>query len=368
MSEKKAGRTGWLMSILIVTLLCFIAVMGAIRLSPEKTRSLSDLVNLPVYSTQNCSPMGTGVIYYDGSMLYALDGKGARKWNYYAGANAGFDVSSSGICTWTGSLVSYLNYDTGTQMFSVTMPGTVMSAKAGSTYIAVCTGEEDSAIMKVLDKKGVQVDSIDSKDVTVLDYGFFSDGNLLWIMTLDTDGTVPLNCLKTYKPGRSQTGSITDDDEIVYKTMFYSSYLRTVGTQYIRTYDYKGIEDTAARTLLYGWYMQDVYTSGDNDTEPLMVFISKDQAGTTGSFQDLRIIKGNTERFIRMPYRCSEIYAGKNVVYGFTGQYLIVYYLSNGEHVIYQMPVYADDVIGMTDDFKAIVSSEGSMYLVQLPS
>ena len=69
-----------------------------------------------------------------------------------------------------------------------------------------------------------------------------------------------------------------------------------------------------------------------------------------------------------MPYRCSEIYAGKNVVYGFTGQYLIVYYLSNGEHVIYQMPIYADDVIGMTDDFKAIVSSEGSMYLVQLPS
>lgn len=367
MQDNKGGRTGWLPSILIVLLCCFIAVMLAIRLTPENTRSISECTQLPVYSTQQCVPMGKGVLYYDGTVLYALDGSGDRMWNYYAGANAGFDVTENGVTTWTGSLVSLLNFDTGAQIFSVTMPAPVMSAKAGSTYVAVVTGEEDTAVIKILDRKGVQVDSIDSQNVTVLDYGFFSEGSLFWTMTLDTDGTQPMNVLQTFKPGRSMTGNITDNDQIVYKTMFYSSYLRSIGTNYIRTYDYKGTEDKSARVLVYGWYMQDVYMSGENDTEPLMVFIASDEAGTTGSFQDMRVIKGSTEKYIHMPYKCSSIYAGSNVVYGFTGKYLLVYPLSGNDATVYQMPVYADDVIGMTDDFKAIISSEGNIYLVKLP-
>lgn len=83
--------------------------------------------------------------------------------------------------------------------------------------------------------------------------------------------------------------------------------------------------------------------------------------------QDIRLVQGTMDRTIRLPYECFDIYAGNGVVYGFTNEYLIVGTLTGANATIYKLPVYAQDVLGITEDFKALVVSGDEIYLVQLP-
>ncbi len=361
---QKPSRMGWLGAIAIALICCVLSWYAAQALKPKSSMELSQYIELPVYAGQHCEPFNDGAIYYDGTLLYALRGNGMQKWSYLAGANAGYDVGSGGVVSWTGAQVTLLREDSGDTVFSVTMAKPVLSARAGDIYVAVCTGAEDEATMIVLDRNGKQVDSIDVPDLTILDYGFFNSGNLFWLMTLETDGTVPTSQLNTYKPGKMQTGSIVDSEQVVYKTLFHSTKFRAVGTTYARSYDYTGAEDTASRLLVYGWYMQDVYGSGEN---PLMVFVPMEETGGAGLMQDIRLVQGSMDKTIRLPYACFDVFAGNGVVYGFTNDYLIIGTSDGKNSTIYQLPVYAEDVLGITEDQKALVVSGEKVYLVQLP-
>lgn len=365
MQEKKPSRTGWLLSVLIVILCCAIAWFGANAIMPEKTRSLTEMVELPAYAGQACVPLGNSAAYYDGTLLYALRENGMQRWSYLAGANAGFHVGEGGVSTWTGAQITLLDENTGDTVFSVTMAKPVISARAGSRYVAVCTGEEDDVTMIILDHNGKQVDSVDKPNLTVLDYGFFNSGNLFWLMTLDTDGTVPTSKLSTYKPGKTETGSIVDSEQVVYKVLFHSTTIRAVGTSYARSYDYTGKEDAASRMLVYGWYLQDLYGDGEN---PLMLFVPMDETGGVAAIQDIRLVQGGLDRTIRLPYPCFDVFVGNGAVYGFTDEYLVMGTINGNSTTIYQLPVHAEDVLGLTDDGKALVVSGGKVYLVELPA
>ena len=52
-------------------------------------------------------------------------------------------------------------------------------------------------------------DEITFESQVVVDYGFFSDGSLFWVMAMDTSGTVPTCTVTTYRRSRrSMLGSI----------------------------------------------------------------------------------------------------------------------------------------------------------------
>lgn len=364
MQEKTPNRTGWIPSICIVLLCCAIAWLGARWITPRKTRTLENYVELPAYAGQVCMPLGDSAAYYDGTLFYALRSNGMQKWSYLAGANAGFHVGDGGVTTWTGSQITLLNSETGDTVFSVTMTKPVLSARAGSTYVAVCTGTEETVTMIILDHNGNQVDAIEKPDLTVLDYGFFNMGNLLWVMTLDTDGIAPTSQISTYRPGKMETGSIVDGEQVLYKVLFHSTKIRAVGTNYARSYDYTGSEDISDRLLVYGWYLLDMYGTGEN---PLMLFIPMRDTGGEAKLQDVRLVQGSLDKTMRLPYECFSIYAGNGCIYGFTNEYLILGTVSNSSTTIYRLPVYAEEVLGITDDFKALIVSGGKVYLVQLP-
>lgn len=364
MQEKTPGRTSWALSICIVVLCCAIAWLGAKWIAPVRSYELTETVELPAYAGQDCVPLGDSAAYYDGTLLYALKDNGLQKWSYLAGANAGFHAGEGGVVSWTGAQVTLLNEETGNTVFSVTMAKPILSARAGSLFVAVCTGEEDDVTMVILDHNGKIIETIDKPNLTVLDYGFFNNGNLFWLMTLDTDGTVPTSKLSTYKPGKMETGSIVDSEQVVYKVLFNSTKIRAVGTSYARTYDYTGAEDKNARLLVYGWYMQDIYGTGEN---PLMVFVPMNETGGSAAMQDVRLVQGAKEKTIRLPYECFDIFAGDGVIYAFTNEYVVLGTIDSASSTIYKLPVYAEDVLGLTEDFKALVVSGGKIHLVQLP-
>lgn len=320
---------------------------------------------LPCSSSQTIEPLGDGVIYSDGTHLHALNSSGRQKWNYMVGAGFSFDANEDGVAAWTGSSIALLDSESGAPLFSGVMDEPVISASMGPSYAAVLIGsDEQNSTLIIMEHGGREIDEITLPNLTVLQYGFFNNGNMLWIMSLDTEGTVPMSQLTTYRPGRMQSGNITDSDQVLYQVMFQSPNVYTIGTTYMKVYDYTGVEDTTRRMLVYGWYLMDTDGAGDG---ALMAFAPMAQVGGEVSVSDVRMVCGSVDRTVRMPFPCFALTVRNNRVYGFSEQYVMSYGLSDSKASVTQLPVLCDGMLGITGNNQAVLVSGDSVYLVTLP-
>ena len=365
MEKIETKGLSWAAALLVTACITLISFLIALGFSSRSSGPGGSATLLPCSSGQTVMPLGDGVIYGDTTHLHALNSSGRQIWNYLVGAGFSFEANEDGVAAWTGSSVALLNGRDGEQLFSGVMKQPVLSASMGSRYAAVLIGEDaqDSTLV-IMEHGGRIIDEIGLPNLTVLQYGFFNSGDMLWVMSLDTEGTVPMSQLTTYKPGRMQSGNITDSDQVLYQVMFQSPNVYTVGTTYAKVYDYTGVEDVARRRLVYGWYLMDSDGEGANS---LMAFAPMSQVGSQVSVSDVRMISGSVDRTVRMPFECFALAVRNNRVYGFSGQYVMSYGLNDAKATTTQLPVQCDAMLGITEKNEAIVVSGGSVYLVALP-
>ncbi len=365
MERTGTRRLSWVAALLITALLMTVSLLLAKRLTSTDANGLGNAVLLPCSASQTIAPLGDGVVYSDGTHLHALNARGRQIWNYMVGADPGFDAGPSGVAAWSGSSVSLLDAKSGASLFSGVMNEPVISATMGESYAGVLIGQdEQNSTLVVMEHGGREIDRISLPNLTVLQYGFFNNGNMLWIMSLDTEGTVPMSQLTTYRPGRMQSGNITDSEQVIYRAMFQSPNVYTIGTTYARVYDYTGVEDTTRRTLVYGWYLMDSGGSGDS---ALLAFAPMAQVGNEVSVSDVRILCGSVDRTVHMPFPCFALSVRGNRVYGFSQQYVMVYGLNDQRASTWELPVACSAMLGITDANAAVLVSGESVYLVALP-
>lgn len=365
MEHAQTKRLSWIAAIAVSACLCLAAwlISGWIT-DAGSDAMLTDVVLLPCSSSQTVKVWEDGVIYSDGTSLHALDGSGRQKWTYPVGTGLDFEVGDQTIAAWSGSTLALLDSKSGASLLTTTMSDTILSARAGSTYAAVLVGEEHSATLAVLDLNGRQVDTIDLASLTVLDFDFFSDGSMLWVMALNTEGSQTMSTVSTYRPGRVQSGSITDTQQLVYHVAFTSSNVQTVGTTWLKYYDYTGLELTDQRKLLYGWTM---LASDEISSTQTMVFAPESEVGTAATISDLRVVSGSSDRIVRMPFPCYAVTVRSATLYGFSGRYAMVYRASDTHAVAYTLPFETTSYLGITRDNAAVLVSGDSIYLVSLP-
>ena len=355
----------WTAALLITAVLMVCSLLIAKWVTSRGGGPAGSATLLPCSASQNISPLGDGVIYGDSTHLHALNAAGRQKWNYMVGAGFSFEANEEGVAAWSGSSVALLNKDTGAPLFSGAMDDPVISAVMGKNYAAVLVGEdEQNSRLIIMEHGGREIDEISLPSLTVLQYGFFNNGEMLWIMSLDTEGTVPMSQLTTYKPGRMQSGNITDSDQVLYQVMFQSPYVYTVGTTYMKVYEYTGVEDSTRRMLIYGWYLMDTDGAGSN---ALMAFAPMAQVGGQVQVSDVRMVCGQTDRTVRMPFPCFALAVRNSRVYGFSEQYVMSYGLNDTKASVTQLPFYCEDMLGITQNNQAILVSGDSVYLVTLP-
>ncbi len=366
MEQWKKRKLSWAEAIIVTALLIALSALFAKGLTllggtPAGTKTL-----LPCSSTQVVKPLLDGVIYSNGANLHALNADGRQKWNYLVGVGFDFDANSSGVAAWTGNTLALLDASSGKSLFTGVMDEPIISASMGDTYAAVLIGEDDqNSTLIVMEHGGRQIDKIVLSNMMVLEYGFFSTkGQMLWVMSLDTEGTVPMSQLTTYRPGRMQSGNITDSDQVLYQVMLESPNVYTVGTTYVRTYNYAGVEDTARRKLVYGWYLMDSDGTGSG---ALMAYAPMAQVGMQASVSDVRMICGDTDRTVRMPFPCYAIAVHGDKVYGFSEQYVMSIGLKDTKASVTQLPIICDNMLGITDGREAVMTSGNEVYLVTLP-
>ncbi len=364
MKENETRGLSWPVALLVTGLICVTAFLTARLFAKGDSHVLEQGTLLPCKSSQSIQVLGKGVIYTDGTSLRALNASGRQIWSYVVGANCGFAVGEGGVAGWSQDLLVALNASSGEALFSASLSQRVLSAVTGTQYTAALVGEETDATLIVIENSGREIDRIALPDITVLDYGFFNSGNMLWVMSLDTNGTVPMSQVTTYRPGRMQAGSITDSEQVIYEVMFNTPRVSAVGTTYIRVYDYAGTEEVSQRKLIYGWYLIDSARSQDGG---LMAFVPMTEIGTSAEINDIRLIQGDTDRTIRMPFTCFDIAVHGSTVYGFSSQYVMIHDISAARADTYRLPFACDGLIGVTSGRSAALVSGDSVYLVSLP-
>lgn len=365
MDRNRRRRVPWAIVLLIIVLCCALAYGGARLINRVRSAtSFARTQPMQLESVQKLETVSDGFVYYDGSTIAKVGSDARNRWTYMMGAGADFSATDAGVAAWIGPKLTLIDGETGVTGYSGSMDGDVLSAHVGSEYAAVLVGPEHNSTIVLMETGGRKVDSITLNNQTVIDYGFFYNDTLFWIMTLDTNGTAPSCTVSTYRPGRRMVGSISDSEQLLYSAIFQSTQICVAGDTHLKVFTYNGTEEDEKRKLIYGWTLAAVDDASDN---PMMAFTPNGQYDSTSVIRDVRMIRGGSEQIVRMPYGCAQLVAMGSRVYGFSSEgYVMIAEMGQQKVNAYQLPLYFDRVYGVTRDNVAVLGYGNTVYLVSL--
>ena len=365
MERNRRARVPWAIALLIVVFVSAIAFMAGRIIGNATHRGSYDYKAVQLASNQALEVVDDGFVYYDGSYIGNVTTEGRIKWSYLIGRNADFNANRNGVAAWSGESLTLIDSQTGAPSYSGALETDVLSACIGERYTAVLLGPEYNSTIVLMEPGGRRVNNITLTNQTVIAYGFFSNGSLLWVMSLDSSGTVPYCTVNTYRPGKEMVGSIHDNEQLMYGVVFQSSYFCCAGDTFLKVYDYTGKEDKSRRRKVYGWYMAALDESVLDD--PLMAFVPNAQYDSNNGMQDVRMIRSNLDQQVRMPYGCQSLIARNDRVYGFSTEgYVAIATQGSPKVDAYALPMLFDKVYGVTANNMAILGNGNIIYILNL--
>ena len=352
-----------------LTAILVVAVMYA--LNGNTREGIGRITRIGATLSQNVSPFGDSVIFYDGTTLHCVAATGGNEWSYQIGTNADYDATEKRIVAWSGNDLYILN-SRGRLIYNNKMSDAIQFACAGDEYVAVFVGDSDNGVVSVINSSGQIVDNIPVSNQTLLDIGFFMSTTtssaqpteLMWMLGLNTTGTVISTELQTYQPGKLSTGKSSLGEHIAYSIYDENGNLNIVTTRQILHYSYRALE-ASSPTLIYGYTVEDVQQSGKTLYQ-LLVPAQEQSEGT--SINNVRLMYGSVDRVLHLPGTCIAAKLGTKSVYGFSAN--AVYACRFGETTFraYAMPINVTAVLGMMTDNRAVVASGSEIYVVELPT
>lgn len=369
--KKKKGLSGQIrVLIALVALAAMLAIVVAYALGGSGRSSVGRVTRIGATLSQNVMPFGDSVIFYDGTTLHCVAATGGNEWSYQIGTNADYDATQSRIVAWSGNDL-YILSSRGRLIYNNKMSDTIQFASAGDEYVAVFVGEADNGVVSVINSSGQIVDNITITNQTLLDIGFFmsttsssaQETELMWVLGLDTTGTVISTELQTFQPGKLSTGKSSLGEHIAYMIYDTNGTLNVVNTRQIMHYNYRVLEESTA-TLIYGYTMEDVKTTG-GVTYQLLIPAQEQSEGT--SINNVRLMMGNVDRVLHLPSECLAAKLGTRSVYGFSQNAVYVCRFGETAFASYSLPITVTAVLGMITDNRAVVASGSEIYVVELP-
>ena len=326
---------------------------------------------LPCYSNQNVTPFRDGLVYYDGASIHHLSSSGMIRWSFPAGSDVKFAVGPTHMAIWSGTQLFLVDKD-GNATYNESMEANVQFVRIGERYAAVIVGEDTEPKMIVKDLKGGQVDAEQEvySGLMILDAGFYGEqGEYLWTLSLDVFGTAPNTILNTFQVGKMNYNEVSLGEALTYKVVYENAQLRVFTTQQVYTYDYKGVQDTNATMLVYGWKLIDVDVPERGRAKLLLAPTS--QTSSAQLISELRVLEGMNDKRYTLPTTCvgASIYRGN--IYAVSTDYIYRADMNSQKFFGYQIPVPEGVGItafyGITDDGRMLMASGETMYSLTLP-
>ena len=320
--------------------------------------------------SQNVTPFGDSVIFYDGTTLHCVAATGGNEWSYQIGTNADYDATQDRIVAWSGNDLYILN-SRGRLIYNNKMSDVIQFASAGKDYVAAFIGDADNGVVTVINADGQIVDNITVENQTLMDIGFFYSSTtsttqateLMCVLGLDTTGTVISTELQTFQPGKLSTGKSSLGEHLAYSVYYANNMLNIVDTRQIMHYNYRVLEEKTA-TLIYGYTMEDIKTVG-NQTYQLLIPAQETTEGI--HINNVRLMYGNVDRVLHLPSECMAAKLGTKSVYGFSNNAVYVCGFGETAFTSYSLPVNVTAILGMITDNRVIAASGSEIFVIELP-
>ena len=356
--------------VMLVALALIIALAIGFALSGKRRESVGRITRIGATLSQNVMPFGDSVIFYDGTTLHCVAATGGNEWSYQIGTNADYDATQERIVAWSGNDLYILN-SRGRLIYNNSMSDTIQFASAGDGYFAAFIGQPDNGVVSVINEQGQIVDNITIENQTLLDIGFFwsetsssaQKTELMWVLGLDTTGTVISTELQTFQPGRLSTGKSSLGEHVAYSVYYADGTLNVVDTRQITHYNYRVLAQGNS-TLIYGYTMEDVAQSGGVTYQLL---IPEQETSEGISISNVRLMAGSVDRVIHLPSECLAVKLGTRSIYGFSQNAVYVCRFGETTFSSYALPINITAVLGMITDNRAVVASGSEIYVVELP-
>ena len=369
--KKKSNLAQRLRSMLALAALAVIIVLAVSYAFSNTGRTmLGKVTRIGATLSQNVTPFGDSVIFYDGTTLHCMAATGGNEWSYQIGTNADYDATQERIVAWSGNDLYILN-SRGRLIYNNKMSDAIQFASAGSEYVAVFVGDPDNGVVSVINESGQIVDNMTISNQTLLDIGFFNtitsssaqEQELMWVLGLDTTGTVISTELQTFQPGKLSTGKSSLGEHIAYKVYSVDGKLEVVTTRQIMHYNYRVLEESNP-TLIYGYTVDDVKVN-NGITYQLLVPAQESREGVR--INNVRLMYGGMDRVMHLPSECLSAALGTHSVYGFSSNAVYVCKFGETNFTAHAMPINVTAVLGMITDNRAVIASGSEIYVVELP-
>ena len=368
--KKKPLSSRLRMLFALAALAALLAIVVAYALMDSGRNGVGRVTRIGATLSQNVMPFGSSVIFYDGTTLHCVAATGGNEWSYQIGTNADYDATEQRIVAWSGNDLYILN-SRGRLIYNNKMSDAIQFASAGEEYVAVFVGEPDNGVVSVIDSSGQTVDNITIENQTLLDIGFFKsttsssaqETELMWVLGLDTTGTVISTELQTFQPGKLSTGKSSLGEHIAYMIYDQDGVLNMVTTRQIMHYNYRVLE-ASSPTLIYGYTVEDVVRSGGTLYQLLVP--AQDQSEGI-NLNNVRLMYGSIDRVLHLPSTCLAATLGTRSVYGFASNAVYACRFNETTFRAYALPINVTAVLGMISDNRAEVASGSEIYVVELP-
>lgn len=357
----------WLILIALIAI-----ALGALRLLTSVGKTTEIAANrLTCFASQDVTPFGDSVLYYDGASIHCLSDSGAIRWSFPVGGGASFSCSNTHLVIWQGAQL-YIVDKNGRPSYNEALEAEVQFARVGSRYAAVIIGPDTEAELLLKDLQGAQVDeesqAFDGK--LVLDVGFYGEQDqYIWTLSMDVYGTALNTVLATFQVGKMNTGQVSLGERLAYRVLYENEKLRVFTTQQLYSYNYKCVPDTNDTLLVYGWKLIDSYIPERGNANFLLAPTS--QTNNSQVITELRLLVGDNDRRYTLPSTCVGAMTRGNSVYAFSEQYIYRAHVGEQRFYGYHIPLpegeQVTSYIGKLSSGRVLLASGETVYSVSLP-
>lgn len=367
-TREPRSKKKMIVMILVMLAAVGLLVFGVLQLFGCSMRTLST-TKLPCLATQDVMPFGDNVLYYNGTELVCLSKGGSEKWRYTLGRNASYHTDGENVVAWTGTKLVILN-EKGSASYDTQLSSPIQFARVGSSYVSLVTGEDVSPVLYFKDLKGATLDHEESfyKDKIVLDMGFLSGGDYLWVTSMDLYGKEPDIYMNVLAPAQKNLGEVNLGSAIVYKVIYAATRLNVISTRQLRAFDYNCKQEDSATQLLYGWQL----IASDQSAGRLEMLYALSKQTTSMQLTDLRYLSGRTDKRYTLPNVCYGACVFDGKVYAFSDTTLYRADISTNRFSALDLTLSSTETVtgylGMLNDGVALLStSANNVYAVTLP-
>lgn len=300
-------------------------------------------------------PFGDKLLVFDGSTLSCYNEKAESLWQYQAQDSGNWSVTTSQkrAALYCDNRLVLLS-DKGEAAYMGSMDAEIENLRCGQNSFAVEL--KDAQGLLVLDRNGSQIDQIDGSVGELVDFGFYSSNDLLWVLSVNVSGLSPVSRLDIYKPGKELVSSYKSADQLYYKPLFYQDDIYLIGTE---TLDLVSAKTTTSYSV-FGWQYGGSAQLSDGQAVLLTLADEQDKPSV------LRVFRGGKFTDLHVPANSLHISPGTGGVYVADGQTLKVLPYETGAARSYAFRYTVDEVLCCFGDCLA-VKTQGGVYLVRLP-